>query len=89
MLIIDEDAELAGFLEIHHGGEKGDAFDAAVAAGRHIGQRGRHQGAANAIADGVDLALSGRLFYAVKRGDRPLEHIVSKVFLGGVQFRGN
>ena len=43
---------------------------------RHFRQRRRQHGAADAIADGVDLVLAGRLFDCVERRKRPFADVV-------------
>ncbi len=76
LLLVDEDAELAGFGEIDHRDEKGRALDAAVALGRQVGEGRGEQRAAEAIADHIGLALAGRLLHRVERRQRPLDHVV-------------
>ena len=49
---------------------------------RHIGQRGGEQCAAEAIADHIYLALAGRLFDRVERGERTLAHVIGKGLAG-------
>ena len=56
-------------LEVHHGDEEGRGLDPVVALRRHVGQRRGQQRAAQAVADGVDLALAGRLLDRVQRGE--------------------
>ena len=76
LLLVDEHLEVAGIGEIDLGGEHRRRDDAPVVAHGHERQRHRQHGAADAIADGVDLVLAGRLFDCVERGERALAHIV-------------
>ena len=76
LLLVDEDLELAGLLEVDHGGEEGRALDAVVLLRRQIAQRAGEQGAAQAVADDIGLALAGRLFHRVERRQRPFRHVV-------------
>ena len=46
LFFIHEDAQFAGFLEIHHGGEESRRLNTLILLGRHIGQGGSQQGAA-------------------------------------------
>ena len=62
--------------------KKVQAAIAVVAARRHVGERRRHQRAADAVADRRDLALAGRLLDRVERGQRARAHVVVEVQLG-------
>ncbi len=76
LVLVDEHAELARLGEVDLRGEEGAGRDPVIAACRHVGKRGRHQGAADAIADRRDLLLAGRLLDGVERRERPQLHIV-------------
>src|SRR5262249_50107111 len=65
LLLVGEDLEVAGVLEIDLGGEKGRAANSLVARSSHGGERGREKRAADAIADGVDALLAGRLAHGI------------------------
>ncbi len=82
LLLVDKDAELAGLLEIGHRHEIGRALDAVVALRGHVGEGGGEQGAAEAIADHVGVALASRLGHRVERGQRPLAHVVLEGLAG-------
>jgi hypothetical protein len=56
--------------------KKVQAGDPVIAARRHVGERRRHQRAADAVADRRDLLLAGRLLDGVERGERPELHVV-------------
>ena len=49
---------------------------------RHVRQRRRHQGAAEAVADGVHALLAGRLLDGVERGVDAFPHVVVEPLLG-------
>ena len=78
LLLVDEYAELAGFLEVHHGHEEGRGFDPVVALGGHESQCAGQQGAAQAVADGIDLALPGGALDGVQRVQVAHPHVVLK-----------
>ena len=86
LLLVDENAELAGLFEVHHGGQEGGGAHPAVPFGvgrrRHVGQGAGQQRAADAIADDVDLALTGRLFDRFERRQRTLDHVVVEALVG-------
>ena len=82
LLLVDEDAELARLGEIHQGGEEGRRGDAVDLLGRHIGQSGGEQRAAQAIADQIDLLLARGLLDGVQGGERPLDHVVLEALAG-------
>ena len=50
LLLVDEDAEFTRFLEIRHGREEGRGIGTLVLLGRHVGQRGHGQRAAQTVA---------------------------------------
>ncbi len=60
LLVVDEDRQIARVLEVGLRREIGDRRDALVLLRSHVRERRRHQRAADAIADRVDL-LSPRL----------------------------
>src|SRR5208337_772135 len=82
LLLVDEDAELAGLLEIHHGDEIRRGLDAVVALRRHVGERRCEQRAAEAVANGIDLALAGGALDRVEGGEDALLHVVLEIQLG-------
>ena len=61
--------------------------DALVALRRHVGERDGEQRAADAIADGVDLGLAGRLLDGVERGERALAHVVLEALVAELRVR--
>ena len=65
-----------------HGDEERRRLDPVVALRRHPGERAGEQRAAQAVADGVDLALAGRLLDRVERGEIALRHVVVEALLG-------
>ena len=82
LLLGDEHAELAGFLEIEHGDEEGGAADACVAAPLHPGKGGGEQRAAEAIADRVDGVLPGCALDRVQRVEDALAHVIVETGTG-------
>src|SRR3546814_17346020 len=68
--LVDEHAELAGLLEIQHGGEEGGRLHPGVLLGRHVGQRAGEQRAAEAVADDVGIRLAGRPRSEERRGGK-------------------
>ena len=57
LVVVDEEAELAGFGEVDLGGQQGHARQAPVAVARHGGGGRREQGAAEAVADRVNAPV--------------------------------
>ena len=76
LLLVDEDLEIAGIGEVDLGGEQGRRHDALVVPGRHGRERDRQQRAADAIADGVNLVLAGRLLDRVERRERSFADVI-------------
>ena len=77
--------ELAGLLEVDHGGEERRRLDAGAPVGGRCGHRipglqiceGRgEQGATQAVSDRVDTGLPGRLLDRVQRGDGAFEQVI-------------
>lgn len=67
LLLVDEDLEVAGMGEVDLGGEECRGLDALVLLlGMQRQCRGQ-QRAADAVADGVDILLAGRLLDCIKR----------------------
>jgi hypothetical protein len=64
-------ASSPGLAEIHQVVKKVALLILRLIGGRQIGQGGLQQGAADAVADGVDLALAGGLLDGVQRRQRP------------------
>ena len=54
-VLVGEQQQVAGLGEVVLGGEEGVGGDPLVALRRHMGQGRAHQGAADAVADGVDV----------------------------------
>ena len=81
LLLVDEDLQVARMGEIGLGGEEGRGGDARIRPRRHVGERHRQQCAADAIADGRDLALAGRLLDDVEGFERTLAHIVGEILV--------
>ena len=77
LLVVDEHFQFAGSREIEHGREQRGAGDRMTIAGRIPGRARRQQRTAEAVADGVDLALAGRQFDGLqRRRDAVLEVII-------------
>ena len=82
LLLVDEDAQLAGDREVEHGGEEGRRGDALVLLRRHVGECGAEQRPAQAVARGVDFLLAGLLADLVHRGQRRFGQVVLEGLLG-------
>ena len=73
---IAEDPQLAGFREIHLRGEEGRGLDTIVVMRCHIGEGGRQQRAADAVADRSHVFLAGRSFDCGQGRQDAFRHIV-------------
>ncbi len=82
LFVIDEYRQFARHGEIHQRRKKCRRFDAIVIVGRHMGQGGPGQGAAQAIADNVHLVLATGRLDAVHGGINALGHVVVEGFIG-------
>ena len=76
LVFIDEHQEVAGMGEVDLGGKEGCGRHANPALFRQPRQRRGEQGAADAIAGGVNLHLTGHPFDDVHRRERALLHVV-------------
>ena len=76
LVFIDEHQEIAGMGEIDLRGKERRRGHAHAALFRKPGQRRGEQGAADAIAHGVDLHFAGGLFDDVHRRQRAFLHVV-------------
>ena len=54
-MFVGEQQQVARLGEVVLGGEEGGGGDAVVLFGSHVSQRRAHEGAADAVADGVDV----------------------------------
>ena len=82
LLLVDEHTQFAGFGEIHHGDEEGCGLDPVIPLHRHVRQGGGQQRAAQAIADGIDLAFAGGLLDRVQRRQVAFLHVRVEPLLG-------
>ena len=82
LLLVGKDFEITRIGEIDLSGEQGRAGNAFITHCRHIGERDRQQGAADAIADGGDFFLAANLLDLVERGQHAFLHIIGKALFG-------
>ena len=73
--VVGEDLELAGIGEVDLRREKGRRCNPVIAERRHIGERHRHQRAADAIADGGDLPLARDRLDRFERLENAFAHV--------------
>ena len=82
MLLVGEDQQFAGLFEVDLGGEIGDGCDTGVLVGRHVGERRRQHGAADAIADGRHLFFAGGFLDGIEGGEYASCHIIVEALVG-------
>ena len=81
LLLVDEYAQLPRLREVEQAHEVGRALYAVIALGREIPQCRPQEGAAEAIADDIDLALAGGTCDGVQCGERTLDHVIVEALL--------
>jgi hypothetical protein len=79
LLFVDEDAQLPGFGEIQQRHEERGGSDATILLDGHPGERARQQRAAQAIANGIDLALARRGLDPVQGRQDAVLHVVAEI----------
>jgi hypothetical protein len=74
--LVDEQADLSGIAEVHHGSEVGGALDAVVAFGLQPGGGGGKQNSAQAVSGNIHLTLTGGLVDSIQGGDGCFQQVV-------------
>ncbi|MNI95313.1 hypothetical protein D3C73_1535660 [compost metagenome] len=86
-MFVGEQQQIARLGEVVLGGEEGGRGDAVVPLAGHVRQGGAQHGAADAVADGVQMFLAGLLQRLLDGAIDPLLHIVVEAELRLVAVR--
>ena len=81
LLLVDKYAQLSRLREVEQADEVGGGLHTVIALGREIPQCRPQEGAAEAIADDVNLALAGGTCDGVQCGERTLDHVIVEALL--------